>query len=544
MAVLRRVAWAALVVGSGAVGSGPVYAEGNCTTVDVDFMPAAQSNNPFAPQIVAWVEDTNGNYLETIFITEQTGTYGIGNRPGRADFNSGPAWPYGRRTMVFPIWAHRHGLSWDTVVFQNGDDNNLSHPFNQSSRENHFCRPLTTSEPGWDAMSCASAVYTDKGVLAPAMPKSLYPPRNDVARAVTDDPSVDMFAVLNPFDSVSQATPVPGTPATVSWAVPESLPFGNYVLFVEVAREFDMNGTYNPTVYPAPVGIPYDNYGAPYRGQPSVLFKVPFTIESTMTSAAATDYVGYGDPDGIDGNVRAADGTISVDVPGSGATRLALVSQDSTTYRVRVTSKPQFDFEPPAVPAELQAVDVTQNKATLAFVAPGDDGVTGRAKRYEIRYLVGEDMTAANFDTAVIAGTSVVPVNAGGYQTFELTGLLPETEYSIGIRAFDDCRNASELSVLKFTTPERTVGQVDACFIATAAYGSVMANDVDLLRRFRDVMLRKTVLGELAVESYYTFGPAVAGAVGESDLLRATARRVLSPIVDRVRGFSVPPPKQ
>ena len=46
-------------------------------------------------------------------------------------------------------------------------------------------------------------------------------------------------------------------------------------------------------------------------------------------------------------------------------------------------------------------------------------------------------------------------------------------------------------------------------------------------------LLRHTVLGELAVETYYTFGPAVAGVVGESDLLRRPrARHVLRPLVE------------
>jgi len=58
-----------------------------------------------------------------------------------------------------------------------------------------------------------------------------------------------------------------------------------------------------------------------------------------------------------------------------------------------------------------------------------------------------------------------------------------------------------------------------------------LANDVEMLRRFRDMFLQSSVLGELAVEAYYTFGPAIAGVVGESELLRATARGVLSPIV-------------
>jgi hypothetical protein len=62
-----------------------------------------------------------------------------------------------------------------------------------------------------------------------------------------------------------------------------------------------------------------------------------------------------------------------------------------------------------------------------------------------------------------------------------------------------------------------------------------MANDVGMLRRFRDAALRKSVLGELFVESYYTFGPPVAAVTGESELLRASARDALAPLVARVR---------
>ena len=112
---------------------------------------------------------------------------------------------------------------------------------------------------------------------------------------------------------------------------------------------------------------------------------------------------------------------------------------------------------------------------------------------------------------------------------------MPETDYWIGVRAFDGCHNAGDLAITKVTTAARVSGSVDACFVATAAYGSLMANDVEMLRHFRDSMLRTNALGELGVETYYTFGPAVAGVVGESDLLRATARDVLAPIVARVR---------
>jgi hypothetical protein len=505
----------------------------------VDLQPAAQAGNPFAPQIVAWIERADGRYEETIFITDQTGSYGIGNRPGRYDFNSGPAWPYGRRITVFPVWSRRHGLTWPELVFQNADDSNLSHPFSQSSRDDRFCRPLQRSEPQWDAMSCASTAFTDKGVLGTGT--SYYPPRRDLTRATPDHPDVEMFAMLNPFDAVSQPTPPPGQLATISWPVPSELPAGDYVLHVEVSREFDMNAHYNPTSFPPPSNIPWSEYGEPYRGQPSVVYRVPFTLTGdTETSAATRDYAGYGDPDGLDGQLRAPDDTITTDVSGSGAGRLSLVSSSGEMFRVRVTARPQFDDLAPARPGRLAVVSATSNQAAIGFIAPGDDGTIGRARQLEIRYVAGTELTAATFASATPV-TGVAPAEGGTVQTVTITGLLPETDYTVGIRAVDDCNNIGELAVLSFTTAPRELGEVDACFVATAAYGSVMARDVDMLRRFRDAMLRRTALGELAVQTYYTFSPALAGVVGESDLLRATARDLLAPIVGRVRELAWEP---
>ena len=136
------------------------------------------------------------------------------------------------------------------------------------------------------------------------------------------------------------------------------------------------------------------------------------------------------------------------------------------------------------------------------------------------------------------ATATVIPGEPGDTQTLELSGLLPETEYYVGVRAYDNCFNHSAIASVKITTLDRQVAEVDWCFVATAAYGSSLANDVTMLRQFRDAMLANTVLGQLAVETYYTFGPVVSGVVGESDLLRATARAALAPVVQVVRSTS------
>lgn len=526
-----------------------------CQHVDVEFTPADLAGPMKLPaQIVAWIERQDGSFVETVFITAQTGTFGLGNRPGRFDFNSGPKWPYGRRITVFPVWAHRYDAARATaqppfnhppfplVEFRDGFDDRLSHRADESSRESHFCAPMLkdTGQPGsdWDqadAGTCASVAFTDKGVASSRT--SLYPPRTDVVRSGNnDDPSVDQYASINPFDAISGATPLNNQPALLSWAIPPNFPRGEYVMWVEVSREFDHNATYSEAAFPAPPGPPVDyaTHGAPYRGQPSILYRVPFMLGDVETTASTAAYAGYGDPAGGDGNVRAPDATITTTQPGSGAQRLALVDG----YRVRVTSRPEFDFDPPAAPASSQVVSVTSSTATIEFVAPGDDGLAGKVKGYEVRMRAdGTPITDANFADSFPIATPIAPVPAGAMQSVKVEGLLFETEYYVAVRAYDDCRNYGPLTVLKFSTTARAAGEVDACFVATAAYGSVLANDVEMLRRFRDTLLQRTVLGELAVEAYYTFGPAMSGIVGESDLLRATARSLLDPIVDRVRAY-------
>ncbi len=520
------------------LGGGPrVASAGQCRVLDVDYLPAESTNADktlrMPLSIVGWLETPGGQFVETIYITQQVGTYGLGNRPGRYDFNSGPDWPYGRRITTFPVWAHRHGLEWAQLVFQDNNDDGLSHASSVSSRERHYFRPMIRNEPAWDAETHSSPFgpYTDKGKLGTG--RSLYPPRQDVMKSSEDAISVTMYDQLNPFDSVSQASAPSGSPATFSWAAPPDLPTGDYVLWLEVSREFDHNAIYSKDARPGPA-VAYGDYGLPYRGQPSVLYKVPFSIGISGTSATTAEYVGYGDPDGQDGNVRAPDGTITSDTPGSGAQRLALVPGGN--YRVKVTAGPDPDSIAPSGTGDI-AVSSTSSAAVVSFVAPGDDQRMGTVKGYEIRYLIAEDISEANFDRAIELRPTFTTVPGGGLQTMTFDKLLPETRYSIGIRAYDNCANTSPLTSILVTTKARAVGEVDACFIATAAYGSLLANDVEMLRRFRDLALKHSVLGELVIETYYTFGPSVAGVIGESELLRWTAREVLAPIVHRVRSW-------
>jgi hypothetical protein len=78
-------------------------------------------------------------------------------------------------------------------------------------------------------------------------------------------------------------------------------------------------------------------------------------------------------------------------------------------------------------------------------------------------------------------------------------------------------------------------GGVFICFVATAAYGSPLVEEVKYLRAFRDEYLLTSDKGRKLVNLYYAVSPPFARAIGQNEKLRAGARAALMPLVEAAR---------
>lgn len=134
-------------------------------------------------------------------------------------------------------------------------------------------------------------------------------------------------------------------------------------------------------------------------------------------------------------------------------------------------------------------------------------------------------------------------VDAGTQTTYTLTGMADGQTYYFATTAYDSTGAESdfsnEISTTTASAPASGGGSSEGggggCFIATAAYGSYMAPEVQLLRDFRDSWLLTNPAGRAFVNAYYQLSPPLADIIRDNEMLRAMARWFLSPAVYAVK---------
>ena len=106
------------------------------------------------------------------------------------------------------------------------------------------------------------------------------------------------------------------------------------------------------------------------------------------------------------------------------------------------------DGGPPAPVARFEA-DPSARRIRLSWTAPGDDGRTGRAQRYDLRVRTGTPIATENdFNTARPVDDVPSPAEAGTRQSTTLR-VDADSTYYFAIRAIDDVGNTSPLTILQ-----------------------------------------------------------------------------------------------
>ncbi len=106
---------------------------------------------------------------------------------------------------------------------------------------------------------------------------------------------------------------------------------------------------------------------------------------------------------------------------------------------------PPADTTPPAAVTNLATSSPTSNSITLTWTAPGDDGSTGTATSYDIRYSTAT-ITDTNWASATQVSGEPTPLVAGTNQSMVVSGLSAATTYYFALKTSDEVPNVSALS--------------------------------------------------------------------------------------------------
>ncbi len=214
-----------------------------------------------------------------------------------------------------------------------------------------------------------------------------------------------------------------------------------------------------------------------------------------------------------------ASGEPSPQVAGRGETFTVVGLSQSTTYYFAIKTSDEVPNEsvisnvPSLVTSDLTAPDPVSNMTTgtvtassvqLSWTAPGDDGATGTATTYDVRYSTST-ITEANWPSATQASGEPSPQVAGSGETFTVVGLSQITTYYFAIKTSDEVPNESALSNVPSATTERPSLElrktVDA---ASAIAGDILTYTITYQAAWlgaNDLTIRDTIPAGLSYEA-------------------------------------------
>ena len=173
------------------------------------------------------------------------------------------------------------------------------------------------------------------------------------------------------------------------------------------------------------------------------------------------------------------------------------------------------------------------SSATTTFTMPAQD-VTVTAN-----FEVGGAYTLTMAASPIMGGTAYDVTGTSPYSEGEVVSIqaIAASGYQFaGWAAPAGLLANAYAAATTFTMPAQNVvvtatfqviPTTGGCFIATAAYGSPTAEQIDVLREFRDGVLLESAAGSQFVALYYRLSPPIAGFISGNSFLRTVVRELL-----------------
>jgi hypothetical protein len=212
---------------------------------------------------------------------------------------------------------------------------------------------------------------------------------------------------------------------------------------------------------------------------------------------------------------RVDDGLVVAVAPG---TVWITASAEEASDQCELTVKPTllYDFEP-------QEAYVTQGgySIVLQFEEELSDTLLEDTLRQQMELSRGDDAyaTLADEDKITVDGQCLI---------IELQQPLSGDNNHLKVAAGTILNQAEDRANAEI---EASLPVTEACFIATAAYGSYLDPHVEALRDFRDQVLLKSKGGQWFVDQYYRFSPPLAALIAAHPIVRGVTRGLLTPLV-------------
>jgi len=190
------------------------------------------------------------------------------------------------------------------------------------------------------------------------------------------------------------------------------------------------------------------------------------------------------------------------------------------THEVKVIAKTEAGFASSSMQVEVVSpptiiVTSPSNNSVISGVVTIAIDVEGQVSRVDF-YI----------DNKLIASKTSPPWHV----TLD-TSLESEGEHTITVKA---CNSYGESTSKIFVIIKRG-GPPSKCIIATVAYGSELAPEVQLLRSFRDQYVASTFAGSCFLqvfnELYYPWSPMIAEYIHYNEPLKAVTRVLLRPLI-------------